>query len=610
MRREKVVPAAGGVVLLALALFTTALAPAQSAPALATPSPAVAGVDPSSGLDDLTPDERRAALGRTPYERQRLAAERPSVGLQGVVGDRDRPNVLVLMMDDMRDDDLQFMPNVQRLITDEGVRFTNTFSPHPLCCPARASFLTGLYSHNHEVWSHKAPFGFPSFDDRRTFPRRLHENAGYDTAFVGKYLNGYGRLNRHDGSSSLRYVPPGWTDWRPSVDNVHDEPEARHLQGGTYRYFDTTLSDNGVLEPHQGAYQTTLYSDITQEVVRRQARSPRPFFMQTSFAAPHGGSPTEKDDPRPYVRSDGFRQTWQNPARPKYVKGRFDHVIERLPPWLYDEEVADKPDLIRSEPPLVAEEYEAVLENHRQRAEAVSAVDDEVANIITTLERTGELDNTYVMLTSDNGYFLGEHRRRQGKILPYDPSLRVPLVMRGPGIPAGEERSDPFLMVDFAPTVLDAAGVAVPTGLDGASMLDVARSGDRGWTRPILTETGPIQLSVEIFTTGELLQRVHGPSALRFSQGVRTGRYLYVEHASRDKELYDLRRDPRQLVNRVDLARYRAVRRTLAEELDRLRQCAGAGCSAPLPQRLWAERPVPSATWDPSEPPPPTIWGP
>ena len=611
-RRTTVASAAGGMVLLALALFTTALAPApaESASAVATQSAAVAGIDPSSGLDDLTPDERRAALGRTPFELRLLAAERPSVGLQGVVDDRDRPNVLVLMLDDMRDDDLQFMPNVQRLIVDQGVRFTNTFSPHPLCCPARASFLSGLYSHNHEVWSHKPPFGFPTFDDRRTLPRWLHEDGGYDTAFVGKYLNGYGRLDRHDGSSSLRYVPPGWTDWRPSVDNVHDEPHARHLQGGTYRYFDTTLSDNGVLEPHQGTYQTTLYSDITQEVIRREARGTRPFFMQTSFAAPHGGSPREKDDPRAYVRSDGFRQTWQSPARPRYVKGRFDQAVTRLPPWLYDEDVADKPDLVRSEPPLVAEEYEAVLEDYRQRVEALSVVDDEVANIIESLERTGELDNTYVLLTSDNGFFLGEHRRRQGKILPYDPSLRVPLVMRGPGIPAGEERGDPFLMIDFAPTILDAAGVRTPRGIDGVSMLDVARSGDRGWTRPVLTETGPIQLSVEIFTTGELLQRVHGPSALRFSQGVRTGRYLYVEHASRDKELYDQRRDPRQLVNRVDLPRYRAVRRTLAEELDRLRQCVGAGCSAPLPRRLWAERPVPSATWDPGGRPPTTIWGP
>ncbi len=533
-----------------------------------------------------------------------LDSRRTTVDLAPVIGQRDRPNVLVMMMDDMRDDDLQFMPHVQRLIADQGVRFTNMFSPQPLCCPARASFFTGLLSHNHEVWSHKEPFGFRVFDDRQTLPRWLHESGGYDTIFMGKYLNGYGRMRRLDGSSSLRYVPPGWTDWRGSVDHVHEEPDARELQGGTYKYFDTTLSNNGRLEPHQGRYQTQVYSDITQDVIRREAAGPRPFFMQTAFAAPHGGQPKEKDDPRPFTRSDGYRQTWQNPARPSYVKGRFDHRITRLAPWIGREEVASKPDFIRSEPPLAPDEVDAIIENYRQRVESLSVVDDEVANIMETLERTGELDNTYVMFTSDNGYFLGEHRRRQGKILPYESSLRVPLVMRGPGIPAGEERTDPFLMVDFAPTILDAAGVRPRTSLDGTSMLDVARDGDRGWRRPILTETGPFQLSEEVVTTEDLLDRPEGPSPLRFSQGVRTGRYLYVEHASRDKELYDMRRDPRQLDNLVDVPRYRALRRTLAAELDRLRTCAGAECSQPLPRRLWTDDPVAPLTFDAAGPRP------
>jgi arylsulfatase A-like enzyme len=524
------------------------------------------------------------------------------VTADAIAGDRDRPNVLVMMMDDMRDDDLQFMPNVQRLITDQGIRFTNMFSPHPLCCPARASFVSGLYSHNHQVWSHKTPFGFRMFDDRETLPRWLHENGGYDTAFVGKYLNGYGRQERLDGSSSLRYVPPGWTDWRPSVDNVREEPDARHLQGGTYRYFDTTLSDNGVLEPHQGVYQTNLYSDITQEVIRREARGPRPFFMQTAFATPHVGSPKEKDDPKAFLRSDGWRQTWQNPARPKYVKGRFDQRIQRIPPWLDREDVADKPVFIKNQPPLVDIEKKAILEDYRQRVEALSVVDDEVANIIATLRRTGELDNTYVMFTSDNGFFLGEHRRRQGKIIAYDPSLRVPLVMRGPGIPRGEERRDPFLMIDFAPTILAATGVTTDQPLDGVSMLDVARYGDDGWTRPIFTETGPRELSDDTLTRTSLLQRTRGPSSLRFSQGVRTGRYLYVEHASRDTELYDMRRDPRQLTNLVERPRYAAVVRVLARQLDRLRECEGTECSTPLPRSLQTRNPVPPVRFDPGKP--------
>ncbi len=270
------------------------------------------------------------------------------------------------------------------------------------------------------------------------------------------------------------------------------------------------------------------------------------------------------------------------------------------------EDVADKPIFIRDQPPLVPEEREAILEDYRQRVEAISVVDDEVANIMATLERSGELDNTYVLFTSDNGFFLGEHRRRQGKILPYDPSLRVPLVMRGPGIPAGEERRDPFLMIDFAPTILEAAGVTTDQPLDGVSMLEVARSGDTGWTRPILTETGPRSLIDEYdIEDGELvplepLEREQGPSSIRFSQGVRTGRYLYVEHASLDKELYDLRRDPRQLVNVVDRPRYDDLVATLAAELERLRECVGAECSAPLPLELQTDDPEPPTTFDPA----------
>lgn len=542
------------------------------------------------------PDQR--ALGRTPYERRLLASRSESVNLEQVTGKRDRPNVIVLMMDDMRDDDLQFLPNVKRLIRDQGVRFTNTFSPQPLCCPARASFFSGLYTHNHKVWSHKAPYGFRVFDDSETLPVWL-QNGGYNTTFMGKYLNGYGRMPLRDGSpSSLRYIPPGWTDWRAAVDNAR-ETGIKHLQGGTYRYMDTTLNNNGRLEPHQGQYQTQLFSDITQDVIRREARGPKPFFIETAFAAPHVGSPRERDDPKPYLRSDGWKQTWQNPARPKYVRGRFDQRITQVPRFLGEAEVDDKPVFLQSQPPLVEEEWEAILEDYRQRVESLSVVDDEVANIFETLERTGELDNTYVMLTSDNGFFLGDHRRRQGKILPYDPSLRVPLVMRGPGIPAGEARRDPFVMIDFVPTILDAAGVTVPDDLDGMSMLDVARNGDRGWRRPIFTETGPRRLSDDTLERVTLLERENGPSSLRFTQGIRTGRYLYVEHASGETELYDMRRDPYQFESLVDRPRYRSVRRTLADELDRLRTCSGSSCSAPLPRELWTKNPVRRVGFDP-----------
>jgi arylsulfatase A-like enzyme len=571
-------------VLVTLAALTSgaALPSGTATPVGVTSSaPAAATSDPAPG------QEAEGRAGRTPYERRLREARRDSVGVAPVVGGRDRPNVLVLMLDDMRDDDLQFMPNARRLISERGVRFANSFAPQPLCCPSRASFLTGLYTHNHKVWSHVDPYGFRVFDDRETLPVWMR-GLGYETYFLGKYLNGYGR-QLVDGEPSSRYVPPGWTDWNGSIDDRTAKKD--HLSGGTYRYFDTTLNVNGTLEPHDGAYQTYLYSRLTQQMVRDSARSPNPFFAWISFTAPHGGSPKERDDPRRVELSDGSFQSFQSPARPREVKGRFDQVVTRIPGGEDPKDrVIDKPSFIRGRPPLTEYEESLVLENYRQRAEAVSVVDDELPNIFAALRRSGELDNTYVVLASDNGYFMGEHRMRQGKLLPYEPSLRVPLLVRGPGVPAGEVRADPIMNIDLAPTLMRAVGGRAPSFVDGVDMLDVLLDGDRGWTRPVLTDTGPRAVGSDVKESDNFLVE-SGDRVLRkrYSVGVRTSRYLYVEHVSDERELYDLRRDPRQRVNLVERPGMREVVRLLARELRRLRDCAGAECSRPLPASLQGE---------------------
>lgn len=554
-------------------------------------APPAAAPDPSRAVGAA---EVRSA--GTTYESRALLARTDSLDLAPVVEADDRPNFLVLMTDDMRADDLKFMPNARRLIGDAGVTFTNALAPHPLCCPSRASFLTGRYSHNHGVWSHVAPFGFPVLDDDATLPVWL-QRAGYRTAFLGKYLNGYGERPLPDGRPSLRYVPPGWTDWRGSVDAVEAaEEKDGPLEGSTYRYFDTTLNVNGRLEPHAGQYQTHLLSQVAQDIVRREARQPAPYFAWVSFTAPHTGTPFEADDPLPVMADDGVRQKLRNPARPDYVKGRFDQQIVRGPGGEDPlDRIEDKPVHVRERAPLSAAEEAALLENYRQRAEALSVVDDEIANMMRVLEATGELDNTYVLLTSDNGFFLGEHRRRQGKTLAYDPALRVPLLMRGPGIPAGETRTDPFLTLDVAPTVLDAAGAHAPRPLDGVSLLDVARDGDRGWLRGVLTDTGPIGVRSELLRIREPVRVGRSTRELRVTSGVRTGHWLYLETATGERELYDLLRDPQQRVNvagRPAMARIMAL---LARELDRLRECRGRGCSAPLPAPLRTGTPAPPA---------------
>jgi arylsulfatase A-like enzyme len=504
------------------------------------------------------------------------------VGIDPLPGDDVRPNIVVIMADDMRDDEVQYMPNVQRLIGDQGVRFVNTFSPQPLCCPARASFLTGMYSHNHKVWSHADPFGFRVFHDAQTLPVWLSA-VGYNTGFLGKYLNGYGRQTLRDGSPSVHYVPPGWTDWSGSVDSgIQDEA----YNGGTYRYFDTTLNVDGTLVPHQGRYNTEVFGERSLDLIERYAQSPKPFFLWASYVAPHHGAPAEPDDPGVVLRDNGDTTDFKTPARSESVKGMFDDEITRAPGADGEEDVSDKPFFIRDLPELNQAERDALTEVSRQRAEALFALDEQVGRTMQALKETGELDNTLVVFTSDNGYFLGEHRDRQGKILPYEPSLRVPLLMRGPGIPAGQVRRDPFLMIDFAATFLDAAGAQPRADVDGASLWDVARDGDRGWTRGILTETGPRHVSNDVGESDNFLVLGGGPSPLRFSQGMRVPHYLYVEHASREKELYDLRTDPAEDHNLVDRPAVRHVQSELARLLDELRNCVGAECRIPLPQDL------------------------
>lgn len=528
---------------------------------------------------------------RSVLERRQVEAARGTIDLRHLVGEPVRPNILVLMVDDMRDDDLRFMPNVQRLLIDQGVRFANSFSPHPLCCPARSSFLTGLYTHNHKVWSQKDPYGFRIFDDDQTLPVWLEE-VGYETSFVGKYLNGYGRQPLPSGRPSLRYVPPGWTDWRGSIDNHGVLTE--HLAGGTYRYFDTTLNVNGEITPHEGAYQTRLYSDLTQDLIREASRSPRPFFSWISFVAPHSGGPRELDDPEPATWPNGNVQHFPTAARPNHVEGRFDDEVTRIPAAGSEaDRIREKPYFIKGRPPLSDAEVASVLEMYRQRVEALSVVDQEVANIVGTLRRTGQLDNTYVVFTSDNGFFLGEHRLRAGKILPYDPALRVPFVVRGPGIPAGQVRRDPVLTIDLAPTLLEMAGAQPRENVDGMSRLGVAESGDRGWRRGILTETGPRVVDDTVRELAESATGLQRVWRLRFSIGVRTGRYLYVDHATGDVELYDMRRDPRQFDNLAHEPGYRGLTRTLARELERLRDCGGPGCREALPPRLRTDDPAP-----------------
>jgi arylsulfatase A-like enzyme len=516
-----------------------------------------------------------------------------------------RPNILLIMTDDMRADELRWMPQTRRLLGEHGVRFVNGFAPHPVCCPSRASTLTGQYTHNHKVYAVQEPWGFHSFNDQETVATAL-QRSGYDTLFLGKYLNGYGIQPPPDNSAtnSTRYVPPGWSEWRGSIGGGLDQTDP--LAGGTYRYFDMTLNVNGTLVPNTRRYSTTVLGDNTVDLIHDWAPKPKPFFLWVNYVAPHKGVPYEFDDPDPVATNAGNESRLDTPAVLKRVRDEFDGLIrpKRLE-QVAERDVADKPDFIQRRPPLNDEQWAAITESARQRAESLKLVDGQVLRTVRALRASGELDDTIIVFTSDNGYFLGEHRLGQGKILPYDPSLRVPMLIRGPELPRGQVRRDPFLIIDLAPTFMAAAGAHPRIQVDGQSMLPIARNGDRGWRRPVLTETGPREVKVMINGKQTIQLLPKGYEDPRFSVGLRTSRYLYVEHATGERELYDLLRDPDQMNSRAGWPAYRSVQQQLASVLHRIRDCAGPDCRVALPKSLWGPALVgPGVNPTPGGPPP------
>ena len=490
----------------------------------------------------------------------------------------ERPNVLVIETDDMRWDDLRFMPAVRRLIRDRGLSFENSFAPYPLCCPSRSSFLSGEYSHNHHVYTHLDPYGFAAFHDQTTIATRL-QGAGYQTALVGKYLNGYGEQYRRNGESSLHYEPPGWDQWYAGSDHIwaFDDP---HYGGGTYSYDHLVQNVNGKIQSFPGSYATDVLAEQTRRVIDDFGATTAPWFVWWTPTAPHHGLPVEPDDPAPTRRTDGEFSEWDTPARPAWVKGRFDKLITHgsgTPLGRSAEaDVSDKPIYLRKLPELTAAEKAAETEVTRQRAESLYALDVQIRRTIRHLRTTGQLARTVIAFTSDNGYYLGEHRKRTGKINLHEPSLRVPLVIAGPGIPRGR-RYDPITTVDLAPTLAAYAGTTMP-GADGTSMLAVIEGGDRGWTRAVVTEG--------MMGFGRYAEQYKLGRTPLDTRGLRLGRWKLTRYSTGETELYDLSKDPLELRNLNRKARYAGVLEEMKALYATYHACSEDTCRAPLPRKF------------------------
>ena len=441
---------------------------------------------------------------------------------------------MVIETDDQTLESMKVMHRTESLIGDQGATFTNSFVNYSLCCPSRATFLTGEYAHNHGVWSNTSPDGgFERFE-------ALHgddnlavwlQDAGYYTALIGKYLNNY----RDDPP-----VPPGWSEWHAAA------PDEQ-------RVYDYTLNDNGTLTQY-GHDQTDFKQDVLTRkavnLIRRRAPKATPFFLWLTYTAPHTGGP----NPSPRPPSDCL-----GAAKPA---ARHEHSFDSeplpMPPDFNEADVSDKPARVSNLPLLNDSQVTDVERKYRCELESLLSVDDGVKRVVDALDATGALDNTLIIYTSDNGYFHGEHRIPGDKTRVYEESIRVPLLMRGPGIPQGVTINPLVVNADLAPTIVDAANVHPGQTLDGRSML------------PVTTYPG-------VFKNRELL--IEEPTV----KAIRTPRYLYAEYRNGDRELYDLANDPYELQSLDQDPTYDVVGAELANRLHTLQGCAGAGCRVYLP---------------------------
>jgi N-acetylglucosamine-6-sulfatase len=442
--------------------------------------------------------------------------------------DPDAPNVVVVLTDDQAPGTMRAMPAARRLLGGGGVTFEQAVASFPLCCPSRATLLTGQYAHNHGVLDNGPPLGgYAEFNNQHTLAVWL-SRAGYRTAHVGKYLNGYGK---HEGGGD-REVPPGWSEWYGALSEAKQH---------AYGY---SLNHNGEIVAYgerPADYKTDVFADLAVEFVRRAAPSDRPFFLHVATTAPHTDNDIPRDRPNPV------------PA-PRH-QGLYEDVeLERN--QAFDErDVGDKPAWVQALEPLrpVLKTRASLL--YRGQLAALRAVDDMIGRLVAELRRAGELENTVLVFTSDNGLLLGQHRILGQKNALYEEAIGVPLLVRGPGFPRGLRSDQVVSNADIAPTILEAAGADADVPVDGSSLGDLSRRPDRD--RAVL---------VEVLNEGP-----------RFT-AVRTRRYVYAEYESGDRELYDLRRDPLQLRNVAGTPGFAAVEAELAATLDRLRDCAGHSC--------------------------------
>jgi arylsulfatase A-like enzyme len=438
-----------------------------------------------------------------------------------------KPNILFILTDDQDPESLSRMGNVKSHLVHKGTRFTNAFATTAHCCPSRVSFMRGQYAHNHGVLRSSTREGYPRFRklglQHSTIATWLDE-SGYATFYAGKFLNGY------DGTT---YVPPGWDTWYAFS----------HSRGGVGqdKY---TVNENGRLKTytHDKKHETYYLRDRAETFIRNH-KGGAPWFAWVSTHASH----------RPHTVAPQFRHSYDDAKIP-------------TPPSYNEADVSDKPKWVRSLPRVDSncstdegelDCHREVAQEWRNRQEALKSVDVMVKDLVNALAETNQLERTYIVFASDNGFLLYRHRV-YSKGAPYEESQGIPFVVRGPGVERGAVSRKLVANIDLAPTIAEWVGVEPPAFVDGRSFAPLlSRSSPTSWRKRLLIE----------FFFG------HPYSGLRTAAGE-----TYVEYEGGQKEYYDLAADPWQ-VKSAHAARGNAQRiGELSALLSELETCARASC--------------------------------
>jgi N-acetylglucosamine-6-sulfatase len=481
----------------------------------------------------------------------------------GVVQNPDPPNVILILTDDLDgrllEEHLASYPNIRNLAA-EGTTFENAFVTDPLCCPSRVTILRGQYAHNHRIVGNHWPRGgsrkFRASGLGGSTVATWLQDESYRTVLIGKYMNGYFGTR----------VPVGWDDWYAIAGD----------------YLSNDLNENGRIvsyNPKRHHLDDVLARKAVSYIRDTNADDP-PFFMWLGTKAPHA----------PATPAPRHKDTFHNARLPR-------------PPSFDEQDVSDKPDWVRNNATLDRKQIAPMEDLYRDRLRSMLAVDETVGRLIDALRESGELENTYIFFTSDNGFHLGNHRLTTGKWTAYEEDIRVPLIVRGPGVAEGRTLPHLVLNNDLAPTFADVAGAGVPSFVDGRSLtpllsaeqtpeegrraflVEAAASegrgpppprADEGSIKPLLTGDPLPEGWRQAVRSGAWSHRDWGRPGL---EAVRTEEHLYVEYGTGERELYDLREDPYQLDNLYGTAEPELLQR-LREQLAVLRGCSGVYCRA------------------------------